>query len=374
MKTNDPKNTNVNNSKRLVETTTWVDKINSGKLTPEEEVQFYRWLERDPYNQAEFDIISTVWECSDALEHEPLPVVEKASAGGVIEYSNRLSRWLNRLNFRVPVMRFAVAATGMLVVAGMWFFQIDDVKQTTYLTATGEQKKIFLLDRSTVFLDSQTELLMTYSADLRRVDLKTGRASFSVAQDLKRPFIVTAGEISILAVGTEFDVYKQKEGKIAITVTHGRVQVSQDQTLASNSEKLSQILQKRSGESLVNSGRKTILLDHPNGEIINSGQRLIINKRKKAYAIKTVDKALANDWRNGRLLFRDTPFEDVVEEINRYLDNNIVIGDDHLRQLPINIIFNIRDRRDFLVALEQVLPINLKKTANGKVIIIQKET
>ncbi len=365
--------TKVSNDKRLFEITDMVDKINSKDLTREEEILYYKLLERDKAAQKEFDVINAIWHSSsEVFKNEPIPEVQKVSARMSSSATGRLWEWLNRVNFSLPVRFAAVAATIMMVVAGIWFLQIGNVTPVMHSTATGEQKRIYLSDRSMIFLDSETELLIAFSEDLRRIELKTGRASFSVSQDPKRPFVVSAGEYSVIAVGTVFDVYKDKKNKLSVTVTEGRVQVSKDKKMAENPKKLSKILKKKSIGLPLKPGKKIFNEKSQNSGLIDSGQKLIAQSRLKAYEVKEVDTKTVDEWRSGRLIFRSTPFEDVVNEINRYLENKIVVADDHLKQLSTNFIFNIRDRRDFLAILEQTLPIVSKKTSNGKIIIQRK--
>lgn len=44
-------------------------------------------------------------------------------------------------------------------------------------------------------------------------------------------------------------------------------------------------------------------------------------------------------WTSGRLIFRDTPLRDAVEEINRYGDRRIVLADAAIGALPVSGVF-----------------------------------
>src|SRR6185312_16380584 len=59
----------------------------------------------------------------------------------------------------------------------------------------------------------------------RDVELIEGQALFAVAHDVARPFIVSAGNAAVRAVGTQFDVYRKQTGT-TVTVVEGRVAVS----------------------------------------------------------------------------------------------------------------------------------------------------
>ncbi len=61
----------------------------------------------------------------------------------------------------------------------------------------------------------------------RRVVLREGEASFQVAHDEQRPFIVQAGDVSVRAVGTAFSVRMRPSG-VEVIVTEGVVEVMRD--------------------------------------------------------------------------------------------------------------------------------------------------
>lgn len=362
--------TKLFNDKRLFEVTDLVDRIHSGDITHEEEMAFYNSLQKNQAALKDFNAINAIWKSSpEIFKNEPIPEVTNVSAGT----TDRLREWLNRVRFKWPVRIAAVAVTVLLMVAGVWFLRLGMVNPpVTHATVTGEQKKVYLSDRSMIFLDSETELSVAFSEDLRYIELQTGRASFSVSQDLKRPFVVSVGEYSVIAVGTVFDVYKYKKDILSVTVTEGRVQVSKDRKMALNPDKLSKSIKEKSTDLPLKSDIEHFKEKSSDSGLIDSGHKLIVDSRLKAYKVKEIDTKAVKEWQSGRLIFRGAPFEDVVNEINRYLESKIVIHDDHLKQLSTSFIFNIRDRRFFLSILEQTMPIISKKTSDGKIIIKRK--
>jgi transmembrane sensor len=57
-----------------------------------------------------------------------------------------------------------------------------------------------------------------------RIRLVAGQALFRVAKDKTRPFIVTAGDRTVTALGTAFDV-RLEAHKVEVTLLEGRVAV-----------------------------------------------------------------------------------------------------------------------------------------------------
>ena len=93
-----------------------------------------------------------------------------------------------------------------------------------YAADTGEVRRIVLEDGSSVTLNTDSVIRVRYEAGQRRVDLGHGEASFAVAHDASRPFVVRAGDLRVRAVGTEFVVRLQGE-QVSVTVAEGVVEV-----------------------------------------------------------------------------------------------------------------------------------------------------
>src|SRR5690606_19734450 len=94
-----------------------------------------------------------------------------------------------------------------------------------------------LSDGSLVYLNSASEVLVAFNEHERRIILETGEAHFEVVPDASRPFIVTAGSVSVRAVGTAFNVKLAAES-IDVLVVEGKVELSrQEKATAASSER-----------------------------------------------------------------------------------------------------------------------------------------
>ena len=76
---------------------------------------------------------------------------------------------------------------------------------TQVATLRGEIRTVRLPDGSKVTLDADTLLTVSFGKASRRLRLERGRARFEVAHET-RPFVVAAGDRSVTARGTIFDV------------------------------------------------------------------------------------------------------------------------------------------------------------------------
>jgi len=97
-----------------------------------------------------------------------------------------------------------------------------------------------------------------------------------------------------------------------------------------------------------------------------------VNDKKKSVHIDSVDLKKTNSWQTGRLYFQRTPFIEVLDEVNRYMDNKIVLGDSRLANITLSMNFDMKHQKSFLATLEKVLPIKSQTTSDGKIMIFQK--
>jgi transmembrane sensor len=94
-----------------------------------------------------------------------------------------------------------------------------------YETKLGEQRRVVLDEESMITMRGDTRLRVRFVKHFRIATLERGEALFKVTRDPERPFRVFAGNGSVEAVGTEFDVRRYAE-RIRVEVTDGAVDVA----------------------------------------------------------------------------------------------------------------------------------------------------
>ncbi len=99
------------------------------------------------------------------------------------------------------------------------------LQKDRYFTDVGERAQIELGDGTTVTLNTDTHLAVTFSQNFRHVFVPYGEASFHVAADPKRPFLVLAGRRRFQALGTNFNLRVLTPDNVELTVTEGNVKV-----------------------------------------------------------------------------------------------------------------------------------------------------
>ena len=115
-----------------------------------------------------------------------------------------------------------LAAAAAVVVAVAYWISLDP--EVVYKTGRAEQREVALDDGSRIHLNAASEAIVRYTSSLREVELVRGEGVFDVAQEQSRPFVTTAADTGVVAVGTQFRV--RLDDNVVVTVLEGTVGVS----------------------------------------------------------------------------------------------------------------------------------------------------
>ncbi|MEP6938724.1 MAG: FecR domain-containing protein [Rudaea sp.] len=210
----------------------------------------------------------------------------------------------------------------------------------TYATAIAVERDLALGDGSRVALGAASQLRTHFATDVRAVELAAGEAYFQVAHDTRRPFIVSAGPVSIRAVGTAFNVRRTGD-RVTIAVTEGRVRIAGSD-----------------GDSMARTSAADAL------EAV-AGQQVSYDPRASGLAVVGISPAQATGWRDHRLEFVNEPLEVVVANINRYSPRPLRIVDAQVGMLAFTGTVRPDALDGWLRALGKILPVRVTTTADG---------
>ncbi len=289
-----------------------------------------RWLEASEGHRQAFSAVERAWRdaavplssiasANDSSDDEP----EYDGSASVHEWRSRLA--LSKTSS--PTRGFArgrwlgfAAAAGLCAVAlvagprlPFHFGRAADVD--TFATRTGEHMQVTLPDGSQVNLGARSKLSIDYSRNARDVRLESGEAFFAVQKDATRPFRVHVLDGIVTAVGTAFDV-RATNDRVLVAVAEGTVQVTGSTPALPRGDAASLAppdLQARPVARL-RRGEAADFVNHPE------------NHTLEATVVTHVDPAEPARWREGWLVYRDEPLRNVLADIGRYTDRNIVIS------------------------------------------------
>ena len=192
-----------------------------------------------------------------------------------------------------------------------------------FQTVTAQTQSLSLDDGSKIIIGAESALTQDFSASRRKLALLRGEAWFEVAPDQTRPFIVTAGGMTIRVTGTAFDVAMTGRA-IAVALARGSVEV------------------RRPGKT-------------PLQKTLKPGQRLVIDRNSGVVRITKVKPALMGGWRNGRLIVHGARLADVVDTIDRYYPGTITLISQPLAERRVTGVFDLNNPQKALRSLLQPL-------------------
>lgn len=305
------------------EAAAWHARLGARNVSTATIEEFFAWRSA-PANAEAYRRVEKVWADAGSLADDPvileaLDAAMSRKAGGV--RSARLPRTLLGLA--------AVGAAAALAIGGWTWLQA----KTVFATGVGEQRLVQLADGSSIRLDTASRIKVRFAGDRRLVDLERGQALFTVAHDPTRPFIVEAGEARVTAVGTVFDV--RRDGKaVRVILVSGAVDVAP------------------AGE-----GRAV--------QRMAAGQHARVTS--EGLVARVVDVHAETSWTDGRIVFRDTPLRQAVDEVNRYLTAKIVLDAASLDAVPVNGVFRTGDRDAFVSTASRVFDLEASPDPDGSV-------
>ncbi|PKD39307.1 iron dicitrate transport regulator FecR [Methylomonas sp. Kb3] len=229
--------------------------------------------------------------------------------------------------------RWPIAACLMLAVCLGWAFNAGYFAD--FRTSTGEQRRIQLSDGSTVILNTASSLSVDFSEQQRVIRLHGGEAYFKVAADAARPFEVVAGGGRVRALGTAFDV-KQWQGDLAVTVYEHSVRVA--------------------------------FADGATIERLPEGQRVASLDGKSGTPEQT-NLRQAAAWQERRLVFKEKPLQQVIDDLNRYRPGKIVIADPDLAAHLVTGVFNANDPEAALTVIETTLAVSETRLTDAFIVL-----
>jgi transmembrane sensor len=301
-------------------------------LTEGEQHLLATWLAADAAHRQAFENADHAWRTFADAEGDE--VLDAMRAHALAPRPRAIARWL-------PV---AAAAAVLLAVAMPFVFpgampwsarsgwpQSRTAAISTYTSAEGEVKELQLPDGSSMTLDADSAVRVSFGRVDRKIELKRGRALFAVKPDRARPFIVSAAGRSVIAVGTRFDVNIVAE-VLAVTLLEGKVDIA----------------------SLSN-GRALGTLE--------PGQQFV--ERGGEAEIRTIGAAVENAiaWKTGLISFDDQPLAEAVAIMNRYSRDKIVISAE-LVALKVSGQFRAGDSQRFATTFADMHRLRLTRQTN----------
>jgi ferric-dicitrate binding protein FerR (iron transport regulator) len=290
----------------------------SQEASPEEEAGLQQWLAAAPEHRLEYEALKDIWHTSgtivggrtfdkDAAWKKVAPRVSRASPDTSVPSSPAQSQPVHpRAGLRRSLWPRTLAAAGILLLligGGWWFYVTHRPPPMLRMLASENNQQLSLPDGSLVWLRKGTEIKYQgpFDGQIRQMELN-GEAFFQPAADPSRPFRIYTPHAVIEDIGTTFLV-KDGDAGGEVVVTSGKVKLTGKEDAS-----------------------------HP--LILSPGQKATILRNK--LSVSRLGTSNFMSWKTGQLEFRQTPLEQVVQDISDHYSTPVSVAPE-LRSAEIKV-------------------------------------
>lgn len=308
----------------------WVRRLTSGSATQRDAQAFRRWRATSPLHAEAFAEAQRWWRSLDPALTRVVARNETLAAR-LGAHGRRPA--MGRRTFLAGAAGLAAVAAGAAVLAPVDFRQRLDAWQADYRTAAGEQRQIALTDHVNVEMNTLTSIA-SREADGHVVgmELIAGEAAIDMSA-AATPFTVSAGVGRSVAAGGHFQV-RYTGASVCVTCVDGSLRV-----------------------------------EHPLGVRTLAGREQIRYDRHTLGEVVRTDVNALSAWRNGVLVFRQTPLAQVIDEINRYRPGQVVLLDRHAGRREVNGRFAIGMLDTVLVEIQHTYGLQAHRLPGGVLLL-----
>ncbi|MBN2166179.1 MAG: DUF4974 domain-containing protein [Marinilabiliaceae bacterium] len=277
--------------------------------------EIIQWINTESMNKVSIDWVHDVWESCKESDRE-INIENFNVILNKIQEKTEFENKVNKRSFKYSGFinqLYRAAAIILIPLLALSLYTLSQKKQqlATYanfvpdslevITPYGSKTKVQLSDGTEVYLNygSSLKYPRIFSGKTREVIL-SGEGYFNVATNHKIPFVVNVGGFKVNAVGTSFNVSANPDNNIIeTTLIEGKVVLKFAQE---------------------NGSDETIGIMEP-------GQHLKYNIETGAVSSTkgNVEKFVA--WKEGKLIFEDTPITQVAEKLGSMFNVDIEISD-----------------------------------------------
>lgn len=349
----------VNTDDPYEQASSWFLRLSNGEIN-EDDPELRAWLSASPENAEAMSSVRVAWWALS--EHANAPEMQVARRDALAQATkSAANRWGASGGWLTLTKAIAASLAIIFVVGSVVVWQatsIDNIDiasdpAPSFETGVGETRVVTLSDNSKVSLDASTRLRVDYTLEARAITLLAGQAHFDVAKDPARPFRVTAGDQTVVATGTAFNVEIVDED-VFVTLIEGEVVVADTDDIENGSDSVSSPTSSRSPGDAV---------------ILRPGEQLVASAEALSEPVVTPDVNIekATAWRRGMIMLDDDPLTAAVARMNRYSKIRLVVADEELDQLKISGVFSAGDTDAFIEALEAYFPIRAARISSDRI-------
>ena len=346
----------------------WLIEFRTGDIDPAGRKHFDAWLRASPEHVRAFIEMAALWQEGGAIDprrrlnveamiaraqsEQNIAPMSSTSRGGLsvsappapalpITLAHEARESVR--SGRVRPSQWAVAAGLLIAALAMTSILRSRLpSRPTYTTGVGVRQSIALPDGSKVLLDSDSQLRVSFTVAMRKVELLQGQALFYVVKNPRQPFLVDAGRTVVRDVGTVFDVNRLGNGTI-VTVVQGRVAVAMPPNAEARGTKVGVELQPGDDATGIGvAGRKAAPTIY-----LSTGEQVDMHVGHSPPRAIRVDVDSETAWTHGEVVLESATLAEVAQVFNRYSARRLVAEDLGKKPLRLSGVFSTNP--DFLI-------------------------
>ena len=321
------------------------------ECSPDETEELNRWKNATPENDLIFSRSEEAW----LLAHDRRKHI-------FVDKEKIWSRICQHITHQYPLpvmLRVAGIAASVALVIGFTLSQlftdespqnIQPQKITLYVPGGGYSKMV-LPDSTIVWLNASSSITYPsfFDGDTRTIEL-VGEAFFDVKRDETKPFIINSGNLRVNVLGTSFNFKHYADDTHAVlAVETGKVTLSAGAGAATS----------------LDAGKYATVDNRTLRTVVRNMTPTTSTKKTTtslSQGMKTEEKTAGqfSSWRKNKMIFRDEPFNNVLNELARRYNAEFEIQGDEIMDYIYTATFDDMSLDDILKLLKLSAPIDYK--------------
>ncbi|MCJ8208863.1 DUF4974 domain-containing protein [Mucilaginibacter sp. RS28] len=302
-----------------------INKVLSGTATDAEKNMVEQWYLDESNKEA-------IWETTSPNE-------EAALESQMLHHLQKHIRSKRNKVLSMPARLGIAASIAFLVCLGVALLYLKKPSGSgaaETVAGVTQNRYILLPDSSVVLLHPGSKIEYTFTAKIRSLNL-VGEAFFDIKHHQHQPFVIHTGTVTTTVLGTAFNIKAYKGQKVVVTVTRGKVSVS---------DAAKQV--------------RAVLTRYQVAEV---------NEQTKAVAQRQVSDQTSIDWIKADMQFDELPFGELADRLSKRYGVNFAFKNPKVEKCPVTGRFTgTESLQDALNIISPITSTNYK--VEGSTVII----
>lgn len=306
----------------------------AGNLEPDKKKKVLVEIKEAPDSQELFRKAKTAWALMSSTKSMSDYEVEESYK----KLHARISASKGVHILPITYLKYAASIVLIASISMVMFYlgrqnsgSLSEARYTSVVAEKGQISKVILPDSSTIWLNSGTTIKYNNKFGQSNRDISlVGQAFLDVRKNKNLPLIVSSGDLQVKVLGTRFDVCAYPDEKnIQVVLESGRIELS-------------------------NTKDKSFQLK------LNPGEMADYEQVSGDIKIKEISRRDYVDWKEGELVFRDSPLIDVIKQLERKFDIQVIIENYSVYKAKFNAKFRNESLEEVLDYIQFSCHINYR--------------